>query len=389
MPIGSHRSLRCLIPAVLICSALGGCASNGDVDLIGWTGLMGKPERVNAPIPHDAYAKLGYQLSWTGFAAVQEGHSVDGFDIHDGLLVVRDTHGAFSAMSPVSGDLKWARLVGEGLTTFVGTAKADRVLHIFSASEVFFQNADTGEPVLDRLTDVPIRQRMARVASTHPIHTGAVYVFGCDSGHATSHVTSVGISAWSYLVGGAISCDPVLTRSGNVAFATESGNVLLLDPGNGLAAGRANLFGGVSCPPAVGPDRFFVACKDQSVYAMDDHTCQILWRFRTDSALTRRPTYDSGRVYVDVPSTGLIALDATTGGRVWEAKGVSGEILTKRKNRLLVWNGQEAVTVDATNGGVIERATIEGLLELRSDKAENGNLYAVWASGQVSKFVAR
>ncbi|NUQ52386.1 MAG: hypothetical protein HUU19_06770, partial [Phycisphaerales bacterium] len=70
-------------------------------------------------------------------------------------------------------------------------------------------------------------------------------------------------------------------------------------------------------------------------------------------------------------------------------KGVAGRVVGLRAGRLLVWDGREAVTLDPARGSVIERATLEGVQGLVTDKMEDGVLYVITSSGVVAKFLPR
>lgn len=348
-------------------------------------------KKTAAAIPFEAYSKLGYGLQWSSFAAVQSGQTLDGVDVLDGMVLARDTNGAFTSLAPLSGDIRWAKLVGTPLTKFLGAVKDGKQLFVVGERDVYLVSAETGEPTLSGPArgDRPMMEQLGKIGATEPLTIGNVLLLGTTSGHGFAHVLGQGVTGWRYLIGGAISAKPTMLNSGNVAFVTQGGKVVLLQPSSGMSTGRADVFGPVTVPAAAGPGSAFVASNDQSLYAFDDIGCVLRWRVRTESALTRPPVYHGGKVFVQVPGKGLLAVDANTGRQAWMKGELAGDVLAVRKGRLLVWDGAHATLVDPANGDVIEKVELPGLMGLKVSSFVDGDIYALYSSGQVAKFNPR
>lgn len=347
-------------------------------------------------IPYEAYGKLGYSLAWSGFAAVQPGYQLKDIQIMDGLILANDTRAAFTAMSPISGDVRWARLQGSTLSNFLGAVQNGRQLYLIDDSDVYVVTAESGEPVADSRSNNPIKQHLARVASTKPLPAGNSIILGSGSGHAFAHVPSIGgvkggggATSWQYLIGGNMVANPTVLNNGLVVFVTDRGGILVINVESGTASGRASVYGAIVASAAAGPDKFFVVSTDQSIYAFDDTNARPLWRVKTEAKLTEAPTYDAGRVYVQVPGLGLAALDAETGRKIWTCGDTNGRVIAKRKNQLITWDGQTVVTVDPAGGSVVQRVDLPGLMDLRAETFADGNLYCIWKTGQISKLTPR
>lgn len=79
---------------------------------------------------------------------------------------------------------------------------------------------------------------------------------------------------------------------------------------------------GTHSTPAVVGDYVFTAGYDGAVYAFDTDTGDTHWRTQVSDAIGSSPVYYDGIVYCATefytPSGGMVALDATTGGIIWE-----------------------------------------------------------------------
>lgn len=79
---------------------------------------------------------------------------------------------------------------------------------------------------------------------------------------------------------------------------------------------------GTHSTPAIVDDFIFTAGYDGAVYAFDADTGDRRWRTQVSDAIGSSPVYYDGVVYCATefytPSGGMVALDATTGGIIWE-----------------------------------------------------------------------
>ncbi len=371
---------RFLAPAALLLVAgLAGCGSSSstreDAPPSG-----GSTTLASASLDRDAYSRLGYRLVWSGYASMSPGDTVRAFQSEGDTLFLQDSSSTITALSPTSGEIRWVAPLTSPITRFVGMTRAGKRLLVCSESEVFVVDVDAGT-LLNK-------QRFARVVNTAPARMNGSLIFGTSVGEVLCHLDS-GFKAWAYAIGGAIQADPILVGDGAaVALASQAGQIIVLAP-SGSATARYAIFGGLGCNMAASDSTLFVASLDQSIYAFDAFGNRTLWRKRTDSPLRSTPTYHLGRLYVEVPSTGLLCLDAQTGKEIWTAKGVAGSVIGTLGGKPLAWNGREAVTLDPATGDVLERASLPGLAKLVPDRFENGFLYAVTTGGAVHKFEPR
>ncbi|MGH7131400.1 MAG: PQQ-binding-like beta-propeller repeat protein [Phycisphaerales bacterium] len=341
-----------------------------------------KPVAQDATEIVDTWGRLGYRLGWHSFATLTEaeGH-VSLLDIDPEAILAMDNMGALTRLNPASGQHKWSTTVQSGYTQFFADVRIRDKVYSMSQSDIYVLDGDTGA--------LRGRQQLDRVAGTRPVRFGDLIVYGTRNGQVVSHLASSGFMAWSYQLNGPIEVAPQAVGDTAVVAVSEAGDVIILDATTGASEGRAKMYAGSGSPPAVTADTIYVASKDQSVYAINTVGGAVRWRFRTDVPLTAQPVVFGANVHIDVPGVGLVAIDTKSGRRTWFAQGVTGNVINVRDGKLVVWNGREAVLLDAARGDVIERVALPGVQMLKADKLVDGSIYAVYAGGQISKFVVK
>jgi len=368
---------------VLAAGLLAGCASSGSGD----AGAAGQPKTPAVPLQvsdlnFEDYAKLGYRLEWTGFATVTTGQTLGAITPLGDVVVARDSGGAISLLSAAGGEVKWATVLSTPLTRYLGMLRDGRRIIACSDSELFFLDIDGGTLLA--------RQPLSKVVNTAPAQYGPVVIAGSAAGEIQAHLTTTGVRAWLTGVGGLFESSPVSLDGGRVGFVSQNGMVIILNASDGTSTGRWRMASGVTCDPCGDGETMYVASTDQSIYAFPaDGGPRPKWRRRTDSVLTESPAFYSGKVYVNIPSSGFTALDSETGSPVWTTPGVSGRVVAVNKGKLVVYNGETAVTMDALTGDILERVQLAGISDMKPDIFVDGNLYVTTPSGVVHKFRQR
>lgn len=331
----------------------------------------------------EPWAKLGYRWDWSGFPAVTPGGVIRFFDVQADALVAQDSAGVVTLMEPAGGRVRWSAEVDNPLTKFVGinrlrTDRADLVL-VSSESELFHLNAQTGNLVG--------RQKFEKVVNTRPVLVGQLAIYGTSRGEILAHHVGTGFKAWGFGTSGSIDTTPVIV-GGLLAAVSQNGEYTFVEPSRGGLVGRGAMYAGIAGDAAAGEDLLIAASTDQSLWGLSS-SGRSAWRVRTSAPLRTSPVVHAGVVYAHLPDRGFCAFDATTGAERWVCKGVAGWVVAIRAGRLLVWDGREAVTLDPARGSVIERATLDGVQALVTDKFEDGSLYVITRGGVVAKFIPR
>lgn len=365
--------------------SLGGCRSTGGESGSGQNGGASTPamtidQRAEAvPMAADEYGKLGYRVEWRGFPTLLPGGRVESLDLLGDTIGAMDTEGVFTVLEAKSGQQRWSDQVAGPLTRFFGATRSGEQIIVASEAEFYYYDANTGT--------LKNKHRLAKVASTAPALVGDMAAYGTADSQVSGLLMLNGFNVWGSGVAGPVEFDPVKFSSGpEVAFASQGGDVLIIDGGTGRAFGRSHMFSGPGAALGNSESLVFVASTDHSLYAFSRTNGAQIWRHRTDAPLRKAPVHIEGVVYCDLgESGGMTALNASSGKVMWNNKDVSGEAVALRKNRVIVFNGAKAFALDPAKGKVLETVELTSVGFFRAENRKDGVLYAVSPLGVITK----
>ncbi|MEX2219754.1 MAG: PQQ-binding-like beta-propeller repeat protein [Phycisphaerales bacterium] len=338
------------------------------------------------PMDYAEYAKIGYRLDWWGYPMVTGSLPVRFMEPYKDIVVTLEQGSQVSILEAGTGGRRCSdQLATTHLTRFVGVVRDGERVLCASDADVY---------VVDPATcNLAGRQKIEKIVASEPVLFGDLLIFGTGTGELLAHMTRSGVGgvkAWGFAVPGAIERRPVVIGTA-VGAVSQTGEVLFVDGGTGSLVGRSSIYGGLATDPVTDGQLMYVASLDQSIYAFSPVGASMAWRVRTSAPLRAQPTVHGGRLYVTVPGQGLTAYDTTTGQPVWTSPSFNGTVVALNKKKLVGFDRDraEAVTIDLDRGDVIERAKTPGVVMLKPDAFEDGNLYAVSGSGVVAKFQPR
>jgi outer membrane protein assembly factor BamB len=331
------------------------------------------------------YATIGYGLSWSGFAAVDEaaGGKAANLAVLDDLVFITSTTTATSALSDATGKLRWAAVLGSSGSQITSLARQGGRLLASTGSSVAVVDIASGTLVN--------RQGFRTLAGTAPAVAGDTLVFGGEGGTLFGFLPIAGTEAWRYRMPARMTIDPVSLGGPLVAAISSDGTVAMFDGINGQRTGAFTMFGNAGGAPAAGDGALFIASEDQSIYALNVPDATRRWQVRTDRPLRGASSYADGKVFIAVPDRGLLALNAKTGKQEWLAPRVSGSVIGQRAGRLLVWDSITKIfrTIDPSSGAVVATLSVPTASVVRLSKPIDGDLYVVTDRGEVTKFTPR
>jgi len=233
------------------------------------------------------------------------------------------------------------------------------------------------------------RQKLERIANTPPVLFGSSMLYGSLNGLLVWHSYAVGTQWRAYQIADSIKTKP-LVEGNMVIVAGANGTIMALNASSATQMWSKKLLDDIDAAPVAGNSAVFVAGVDQSLWAFDLASGRGIWRYRTESPLREAPTLIGDRVYQFVPDEGLVCLDSVPldvpGGKVvWKAKDVSGRVIEKRRDTLLVWDqGKRTVFVVSASGGhVIKTISLPSVRHLLATSLEGGNLFAAGDDGRI------
>jgi outer membrane protein assembly factor BamB len=326
----------------------------------------------------DAFSALGYRPEWIGYPVMPRGRKVQFFDPFDDIVIVQEAGNVLTVMDAATGANRWTLNMGSTLAKFVGSIRDDKGdILCSSENEVLTLDPATGV--------IKARQKLGQIANTRPALIGDLLIYGGPSGDVLAHSLTSGYKRWAYALDGAITA-PAVKVGDSVAIVSQRGELVILEPRQGKAVGRGQLFGGLANNPIAEGETVFFAGLDQSIWAFDEYGHAPKWRIRLEQPLRDQPFVTDGRLYVAIPGEGLACLNAANGSRLWTTKGLSGAVVAVRNDRLIFWDGRSASSIDKLSGDIIDRITLAGIDRLVADKPVDGNVYAYSLKGEVHKY---
>lgn len=203
-------------------------------------------------------------------------------------------------------------------------------------------------------------------APSFPAISGTVYV-GNNLANLFALDAATGTLKWKYNAGSngsSFFASP--TVHGSVVYdVTTSGAVFALDTGTGKPLWSITLpDNGVSAnssTPTFSNGFLYLGSYNKKIYCLNASSGQIVWTYKTDSAIHAGVTVVDGVVYAGCRDTYLYALNATTGALIWKyTAGIAGGGDGFDTNPLVV-NGTVYIGSNDGNCSAIDAAT--GLLK--------------------------
>lgn len=379
-----HRPLFVSIASLALAVGLGACGSSGSSS--GYARGAGSAEPVvtrsadGLRINHDDWADLGYRWDWTARPFLSKRGEISIVRTDTDAIVVHETGNNTSVLEPDTGEIRWSKALTSTITRFVGVSRPDdTTLWACAGDKMYIVEMKTGNLIA--------RQQLETMVNTTATTVGSLAIFGTPSGELIAHDTASGFKMWGYNMAGPITADPIMITDSIVGTVSQGGEVLFNYTPSGESVGRNKISGGVTAIPVTDGELMFVASTDQSVYAFEAFGGAQIWRHRTAAPITVQPVLIEGVLYCSLDE-GLTALDADTGDVLWQNPKLQGWVVTTNGPELVVWNGKDLFSVDASRGDMIASTQLTGALGLRTDSQVDGNIYVI-TRHSIARFRAR
>ena len=317
-----------------------------------------------------------------GLAVLSAGGVIEFVDAWSDRVVVQESGSVITVLDPRSGSVLWSADLPGRASRLVGNVRVNDSLFSTTETDLFEIDIETGN-LLDR-------RALTQVVNTPPVIYDELAVFGTGAGEVLAYNRSFGVDVWRYRLGGPIDAPPTQIDDRTLAVVSQVGEVFFLNVLTGRAVGRERISGGLSNEPVTDGYRLFLASVDQSVYCFDASNGQRLWRHRTSRPLRTQPVLWENVVYYSSREDGVVALNGDDGEPIWDLPELGNAwAVALRDGFLVFWDGRYATTVDPEFGDIVDRVELPGVRGLRTDRFEDGNLYAVTVGGKLLRFTPR
>jgi outer membrane protein assembly factor BamB len=233
----------------------------------------------------------------------------------DGIYL--NTDDGFFALNPADGTILWMNLRVQGDASYAPQVAGDTIC--VAANEgftgaLYALNRADGKQVWKVGTESVFGDTTIALAS------GTIYTLS-DKGFIVAYNTADGSKRWQSAskIGdvGINDRAPAADRTA-VYIGSKDGNLYAFSVADGSALWHAQTNGEVGGTPTIANGAVYFGSKDQHVYAVNAADGSPLWRYNAGQDIQVSPTVAGGVAYIGIGSN-LVALDARTGKRLWQA----------------------------------------------------------------------
>jgi outer membrane protein assembly factor BamB len=234
---------------------------------------------------------------------------------HSGMLFAQTERGTLHAIDAETGQTAWYTRVGErDYPSLAATADGKNVA-VVNGGHLYVLSLATGEPVWE----TEIRGAPAAPAAMGHDH---IYVPLVDGTLVAYELSESRKSAWRYAGAGRPDATPLVTNK-SVLWTTTRGMVFGSRATELDILFRFETGGPVLCTPAYRPPLVYVASMDRYVYAIDESTALVKWRFSAGAPLGQSPVVIEDDLFTITDAGGMYSLDAETGAENWWTQDVT------------------------------------------------------------------
>lgn len=330
--------------------------------------------------------ELGYQVDWQYATA---GKNLKLLTVQHDSVFALDENNYLTRIDREDGTRVWRIPISYPLAEIQGVTYLpdyNRVL-VISGGDLFVLNASDGSQIA--------RQHLEKIANTEALSFGDQIIYGSRNGQLIWHSHAIAFQSNGYQIANSIKLMPL--NLGRVILVTgNDGELVVIDASSASKYWSKKLLDGVVAQPAITDSAIYVAGLDQHIWAFDLGSGRNLWRYLTESPLTDSPVVIGDLVFQQVPAKGLICFEALPkskpGGEiVWSDPNVAGNVVTTRRENLIIWNqkNKQMDVLTSQRGGHVSTIILPFVDKLMTTSTVEGDLYAYHRDGRVVRLVPR
>jgi len=264
-------------------------------------------------IPQTLAARYGLTRTWfTQVGSPTATGPIRNVTLDHGTLFVQTQDGMVSALNAETGRILWSTQVGPRNHTSSEPAANERFVTVVNGSVLFVLDRVSGQLQWQKqLTGSPgAGPALSRTHVFVPMIDGRMEAYDVEKGSQQK--------PWNYKSFGRILVRPMITEQ-SVSWTTERGFFYVADPeGLGIRY-RLETRDAIHARPGYWTPNLYACSSDGYVYAVNEATGRIDWKFAIGDAIFTSPMAIEGKVYVVSEFTGMYCLDGKTAAQVWIA----------------------------------------------------------------------
>jgi outer membrane protein assembly factor BamB len=291
--------------------------------LVGLVLLLGAAAPASAQltsglISQEQAARVGLKRAWFARAQIDPSRSrvVDWVLSGDQLLLVTDS-GVIHALDANTGKSNWITEFGNPNYPSLGPDANDKFVAVINGSTVYLLDAKSGRIQGDR----PLGGAPGAGPAVGNHHVFAPMINGLIEGYPLD-LDAPQYKRWFYQSVGHILAPPLVTPE-SVVWTTDRGNMYVSGAERPGVRFRLETFSSFEARPAYRAPLIFAITVTGEMFAVDELSGQLVWRYTTGYATDRAPAAVGDKLFVTSDEPMLHCVDANTGAPLWRAPGVS------------------------------------------------------------------
>ncbi len=229
---------------------------------------------------------------------------------HAGIVLVQTTQGMLTGLDAETGRTLWSTQVGPRGRLCTEAAANDDYVAVANGSVLFVLDRARGEILWQKqVTGVP--GAGPALTATHvfvPMITGLIEGYEFEKGAKQS--------PWKYNSAGRVLVPPLVTPQ-SLSWTTEKGYFFVASPEAQGIRYRLETRGAIQSRPGYWTPNLYACSTDGVVYALNEATGKIAWKYSVGDAIFTSPVAIEDKVFVTCELSGMICIDAKTAEQVW------------------------------------------------------------------------
>jgi outer membrane protein assembly factor BamB len=167
-----------------------------------------------------------------------------------------------------------------------------------------------------------------------------------------------------------------MTTGQTVSWTTEKGYYYVADPAAKGIRYRIETRGPIQSRPAYWTPNLYACSTDGSMYAVNEFTGKITWKYSVGDAIYASPVAIEDKVFVVSETSGLYCLDAKAGAVIWNAAGIRQFVSASPSRVYAIDQLGRLAVLDAKRGARLGSMPLEGI-SLKVVNSQSDRIYLV------------
>jgi len=266
-----------------------------------------------APAPHldtDYFRPIGLEAYWICPLQLDDGETMEQIWLAPDSIYCLTSENKLHRLERDTGDTSWIRQPAAPPRLVRRPVEVDGKTLVVAHNIAKVYETETAQPLREI--------RLGFGPNSDPAYDGKILYIANSLDRVLAIQLESGQEIWSYQAEKAISARPAYMGT-TLISASESGEVFahhtwLRRP---LWTEHFRTRGAILVPPLLtAQGRCYVVGGDSILYCLNSASGDELWRYFAGVSLPKEPTVVHGRVFLNVPGKGLLALDARNGAEL-------------------------------------------------------------------------